>query len=105
MRMPSLLWLAAALVAATAAVVPAAQAEKRVFIVVNNADGYGIDRCLASGASCGKAVAAAYCRAQDFAEALTFRRIDRAEFTGTILTEAPTCRGLCEDLIAIECGR
>ena len=29
---------------------PAAQAEKRIFIVANNADGYGVDRCLASGA-------------------------------------------------------
>ena len=27
----------------------AAQAEKRVFIIANNADGYGVDRCLASG--------------------------------------------------------
>jgi hypothetical protein len=27
-----------------------AQAEKRIFIVASNADGYGIDRCLASGA-------------------------------------------------------
>ena len=27
----------------------AAQAEKRIFIVANNADGYGVDRCLASG--------------------------------------------------------
>ena len=30
----------------------AAQAEKRIFIVANNADGYGVDRCLASGAAC-----------------------------------------------------
>ena len=27
-----------------------AQAEKRIFIIANNADGYGIDRCLATGA-------------------------------------------------------
>ena len=105
MRKPSLLWLAGALLAATAAVATAAQAETRVFIVVNNADGYGVDRCLATGASCGKAVAAAYCRAQDFVEALTFRRIDRAEITSAVSTDAATCRGLCEELIAIECGR
>ena len=30
-----------------------AQAEKRIFIIANNADGYGVDRCLASGAECG----------------------------------------------------
>ena len=35
----------------------AAQAEKRVFIIANNSDGYGVDRCLASGAECGTAVA------------------------------------------------
>ena len=31
----------------------AAQAEKRVFIIANNGDGYGVDLCLASGAACG----------------------------------------------------
>ena len=34
-----------------------AQAERRVFIIANNADGYGVDRCLATGARCGVAVA------------------------------------------------
>ena len=34
----------AALCAATAA-----QAERRMFIVTNNADGYGVNRCLSSG--------------------------------------------------------
>jgi hypothetical protein len=29
----------------------AAQAEKRIFIIANNADDYGVDRCLASGAT------------------------------------------------------
>ena len=43
-----------------------AQAEKRIFIIANNADGYGVDRCLASGASCGAAVATAYCKSRDF---------------------------------------
>ena len=105
MRKPSLLRLAGALLASTAATATPAQAETRVFVVVTNADGYGIDRCLASGASCGKAIAAAYCRAQDFAEALTFRRIERAEITGAVPAQAPTCQGRCEDFIAIECGR
>src|SRR4051812_1217197 len=41
-----------------------AQAEKRIFIIANNSDGYGVDRCLASGASCGKTVATAYCQAR-----------------------------------------
>ena len=44
-----------------------AQAEKRIFIIANNADGYGVDRCLATGATCGVAVATAYCKSRDFA--------------------------------------
>ena len=35
----------------------AASAEKRVFIIANNSDGYGVDRCLATGGTCGTAVA------------------------------------------------
>jgi len=100
MRMRLLASLAGALMVATAA-----QAEKRVFIVANNADGYGIDRCLASGASCGKAAAAAYCRAQAFDEALAFGRIEPADVTSATPTNAPACRGVCEDFIAIECRR
>ena len=39
-----------------------ASAENRTFIIANNSDGYGIDRCLANGESCGASVAAAYCQ-------------------------------------------
>ena len=42
--------------------VTSASAERRMFIVANDADGYGVDRCLASGAKCGTAVANAYCK-------------------------------------------
>ena len=31
----------------------AAAADSRVFIVANQADGYGVDECLASGEKCG----------------------------------------------------
>ena len=51
----------------------AASAEVRTFVVDNDADGYGVDRCLATGASCGALVASAYCRSQDFLEARSFR--------------------------------
>jgi hypothetical protein len=37
-----------------------AQAERRIFILPNNSDGYGIDHCLATGAACGAAAATAY---------------------------------------------
>ena len=61
-----------------------AQAEKRIFIIANNADGYGVDRCLATGATCGAAVATAYCQSRDFAQAASFRKVDRDEITGAI---------------------
>jgi hypothetical protein len=84
----------------------AAQAEKRVFIIANNADGYGVDRCLASGARCGQAAATAYCRSHEFAEAVFFRRADKNEITATIPADSRACRGRhCEEFIAIECAR
>jgi hypothetical protein len=81
----------------------AGAAETRIFIVDND-DGYGVDRCLATGASCGTAVARAYCRSQEFAEARSFRKIALAEVTGT-LPAGVKCRGSCSELVAIECTR
>ena len=45
--------IAVAVFAALLSGAGAAHAEKRVFIVANSGDGYGVDRCLASGAACG----------------------------------------------------
>jgi hypothetical protein len=78
-----------------------AQAEKRIFIIANNPDGYGVDRCLASGASCGMAVATAYCRSREFSQAASFRKVDRDEITGAI----PTATGRVDEFVAIECSR
>ena len=61
-----------------------AQAEKRIFVIANDPDGYGVDRCLATGARCGAAVATAYCRSREFTQAASFRRVEREEITGTI---------------------
>jgi hypothetical protein len=80
-----------------------AQAEKRVFIIANNSDGYGIDRCLASGANCGAAVAAAYCRARQYAQAASFRKVDRDESTGAVPTS--TSLAARDEFVAIECLR
>ena len=55
-----------AAVACAVLCVSAANAEKRVFIIANSSDGYGIDRCLAFGEKCGSAAANAYCRTQAF---------------------------------------
>ena len=83
-----------------------AQAEKRVFIIANNPDGYGVDRCLATGATCGVAVATAYCKSRDFNLAASFRKVDREEITGAIPAMGTSCpRGSCDEFIAIECSR
>src|SRR5437588_9016037 len=79
----------------------AAQAERRIFIIANDPDGYGVDRCLATGARCGTAVATAYCRSREFTQAASFRRVEREEITGTI----PVGVAKTEEFVAIECSR
>ncbi len=83
-----------------------AQAEKRIFIIPS-ANGYGVDRCLATGGSCGAAVATAYCRSREFAAAVSFRKVDRDDITGAVPTSGSgECRGgKCDDFVAIECTR
>jgi hypothetical protein len=92
--------LAGALVLAVAA-----QAETRVFIVASNADGYGVDRCLTTGASCGNLIATAYCQARDFAQARSFRKVDNDEITGGGTQAAQACGVGCDAYVAIECTR
>jgi hypothetical protein len=84
-----------------------AHAERRLFIIANNADGYGVDRCLATGASCGAPVATAYCRAREFNQAVSYRKVDKDDVTGAVPTSASgECRvGSCEEFVAIECSR
>jgi hypothetical protein len=78
-----------------------------MFIIANNSDGYGVDRCLASGASCGAAIAAAYCRSREFNQAVSYRKVDKEDITGAVPTAAlGGCRGnVCEEYVAIECAR
>jgi hypothetical protein len=83
----------------------AAQAEKRIFIIASQADGYGVDRCLASGQACGAAAAAAYCRAREFQTAASFRKVDREEITGAVPQGSACGRGGCDEFVAIECTR
>ena len=84
-----------------------AQAERRMFIIPSNVDGYGVDRCLTSGDKCGAAAAAAYCRSRQFADAASFRRVDRDEITGSIpVSTQASCQGsACEEFVAIVCTR
>jgi len=81
----------------------AAHAEKRIFIIANNPDGYGVDRCLASGSTCGVPVATAYCQARAYIRAASFRKVDRDEITGAV----PSTNGSAErdEFVAIECLR
>ena len=83
-----------------------AQAEKRIFIVSNNAGSYGTDRCLADGQTCGAAAATAYCQSHEFKTAESFHKVDRDDITGAVPTSSGTCRGgHCDEFVAIECTR
>ena len=79
--------------------------QRRMFIIPNDADGYGVDRCLAKGEHCGTAAANTYCKTHSYAQATSFRKVDREEITGAI-PGVDSCRGLkCPDLVAIVCTR
>jgi len=101
MRIISAFLAASLLSAATAAL-----ADSRVFIIANQADGYGIDQCLAKGEKCGASAALSYCRSRDFAEATSFRRIDPEEITGSVPRESANCNHSgCNEYVAITCQR
>lgn len=86
--------------------VASAQAERRMFIIANDADGYGIDRCLAFGETCGTAAANAYCKTQAFAQATTFHKVDRDDITGVIPANGVDgCNGSSCAIVAITCAR
>jgi len=81
-------------------------AENRTFIIPNNPDGYGLDRCLANGEKCGAALATTYCQSQSFARANSFQKIEKDEITGAVPTSGRNaCVGSCESYVAIICSR
>ena len=85
MRSKSALLACAFLFAASAA-----SADSRVFIIANQADGYGVDQCLARGEKCGAHAARSYCQSRDFAQAVSYRRVDPDEITGSVPKAAQT---------------
>jgi hypothetical protein len=90
-----------------AAVTSAAFADSRVFIIANQADGYGIDQCLARGEQCGAHAARAWCQSRDFAQATSYRRVDPDEITGSVPKipgDSCTHAG-CHEYVAITCQR
>ena len=102
MRFPLALLAGTFILAASTAL-----ADTRVFIVANHADGYGVDQCLARGDKCGAYAARAYCQQRDFAQAVSYRRVDPDEITGTVpknVTDRCSHSG-CNEYVAITCER
>lgn len=87
-------------------VVSAALADSRVFIIANQADGYGVDQCLAKGEKCGAHAARFFCQSRDFAQASSYRRVDPDEVTGSVPTASEKCNHAgCNEYVAITCQR
>ncbi len=98
--------LPALLACALSLAASAASAETRVFIIANQADGYGVDQCLARGEQCGAHAARSYCQSLDFTQASAYRRVDPDEITGSVPKTAANCaHGHCDEYVAITCQR
>jgi hypothetical protein len=85
--------------------VTTAQAERRMFIIGADAGGYGVDRCLETGAKCGAAAANAYCKTHQYETAMSYRKVDRDDITGAIPSGGGCSGSKCDDLVAIVCTR
>jgi hypothetical protein len=84
----------------------AAHADWRMFIIANDADDYGIDRCLADHERCGTLAANAYCKSHDYAQATSYRKVDRNDTTGAIpAADEGGCHGTRCSIVAIICAR
>src|SRR5260370_9428135 len=85
----------------------AASADSRVFIIANQADGYGVDQCLARGDQCGAYAARSYCQSRDFTQASAYRRVDPDEVTGSVPKPAGgSCNhAAADESVAIPCQR
>ena len=106
MRFSSALFAGAFLACGFLLVASAASADSRVFIVANQADGYGIDECLARGEKCGAYAARSYCQSREFASATAYRRVDPDEITNSVPGGGEKCAGPgCGEYVAITCER
>ena len=98
--------ISAVLACAFIAAASAASADSRVFIIANQADGYGVDQCLAKGEQCGAHAARSYCQSRDFAQATSYRRVDPDEITGSVPKAGENCTHAgCNEYVAITCQR
>ena len=107
MRISSALFAGAFLAWGFLLAASAASADSRVFIVANQADGYGVDECLARGEKCGAHAARSYCQSREFASATAYRRVDPDEITGSVPSRGnDKCTGSgCDEYVAITCQR
>lgn len=96
-----------AALAASCLLVTPASSETRMFVIANAPDAYGVDQCLATGASCGKVVANSYCQSQAYAQAASFKKLDRADITSSIVSadDNSAWRLGTGAFVAIECTR
>ena len=81
--------------------VNSAQAERRMFIIAKRRSSahpaYG---------DCGPAAANAYCKSHEFAEAASYRKVDRDDITGAIPAGGSGgCSGPKCEVVAIVCTR
>jgi hypothetical protein len=98
--------ISALLVCAFVLAASAASADSRVFIIENQADGYGVDQCLAKSEKCGAHAARSYCQSRDFAQATSYRRVDPDEVTGSVPKSGESCNHAgCNEYVAITCQR
>jgi hypothetical protein len=85
------------------------QADRQIFVIANDADAYGVDRCLVSNAACGTTVANTYCHSHEYAQALSFRKVEPDGIAGAVatrLSDDRSCSGSrCGEFVAIECSR
>ena len=100
-------FLSALLTCLTLLAATGASADSRVFIIANQADGYGVDQCLAKGDKCGAHAARSYCQSRDFAQASAYRRVDPDEITGSVAKAGgENCNHAgCNEYVAITCQR
>jgi hypothetical protein len=98
---------ALAALAASCLLTAPAYSETRRFVIANTPDGYGVDQCLATGASCGKLVANSYCQSQDYGQAASFKTLDRDDITNSIVSASDNSawRTSSGAFVAIECTR
>ncbi len=76
-------------------------AETQIF-VVDNTDGYEIDRCLASGEPCGALAASAICRARQYVKAVEYGHVKAAEITSRVPNRGGS---KTSNIIAVTCSR